>query len=192
MSKRHLRELISSGDVSGWDDPRLPTLSGLRRRGIPAQAVRAFVLRTGVTKFNAITDLALFEHVIRDELNRTATRRLAVLRPLKLVLTNLAPGEVCAFDAVNNPENPGAGTRVVHLGREVFIEQEDFQENPPPKYFRLRPGGEVRLKYACIVRCDSVVKDASGRVIEVHGTADLDTRTGGPMPAARSRVRSIG
>ena len=180
MSKRHLRELISSGDVSGWDDPRLPTLSGLRRRGIPAQAVRAFVLRTGVTKFNAITDLALFEHVIRDELNRTATRRLAVLRPLKLVLTNLAPGEVCAFDAVNNPENPGAGTRVVHLGREVFIEQEDFQENPPPKYFRLRPGGEVRLKYACIVRCDSVVKDASGRVIEVHGTADLDTRTGGP------------
>ncbi|MBN8249025.1 MAG: glutamine--tRNA ligase [Verrucomicrobia bacterium] len=180
MSKRKLLQLVTEGRVSGWNDPRMPTLSGLRRRGIPPSVVRDFVLRTGVTKVNAVSDLALLEHVLREQLNRTALRRLAVLRPLKLVLTNLAEGEVHEFDAVNNPEDPGAGTRKVRLGREVFIEQDDFQEVPPPKYFRLRPGGEVRLKYACIVRCDAVLKDASGRVTELHGTADLDSRTGGP------------
>jgi len=180
MSKRKLLQLVTEGRVSGWDDPRLPTLSGLRRRGVPATSVRSFVLKTGVTKVNAVSDLALFEHVVREELNRTALRRLAVLRPLKLVLTNLAPGETHAFAAVNNPEDPAAGTRTVHLGREVYIDRDDFQEVPPPKYFRLRPGGEVRLKYACIVRCDHVIKDAAGQVTELHGTADLDSRTGGP------------
>ncbi|MCW5560032.1 MAG: glutamine--tRNA ligase, partial [Verrucomicrobiae bacterium] len=126
MSKRKLLQLVTEGRVSGWNDPRMPTLSGLRRRGIPASVVRDFVLRTGVTKFNAVSDLALLEHFLREELNRTAIRRLAVLRPLKLVLTNLAPGEIHEFQAVNNPEDPAAGTRTVRLGREVFIEQDDF------------------------------------------------------------------
>ena len=180
MSKRKLLQLVNEGLVSGWDDPRMPTLSGLRRRGVPARAVRAFVQGTGVTKFNAISDLALFEHVVRDELNRTATRRLAVLRPLKLVLTNLAADETHEFPAVNSPGDESAGTRPVRLTREVYIERDDFQEVPPPKFFRLRPGGEVRLKYACIIRCDEVLKDATGQVIELRCTADLDSRTGGP------------
>lgn len=180
MSKRKLLQLVNEGLVSGWDDPRMPTLSGLRRRGVPARAVRAFVQGTGVTKFNAISDLALFEHVVREELNRTATRRLAVLRPLKLVLTNLAADETHEFPAVNNPGDESAGTRPVRLTREVYIERDDFQEVPPPKFFRLRPGGEVRLKYACIIRCDEVLKDATGQVIELRCTADLDSRTGGP------------
>lgn len=180
MSKRKLLQLVNEGRVSGWNDPRMPTLSGLRRRGIPARSIRGFVQRTGVTKFNAVSDLALLEHVIREDLNRTSIRRLAVLRPLKLVLTNLAPGEVHEFSAINNPEDDSAGTRTLRLSREVFIEQDDFREVPPPKYFRLRPGGEVRLKYACIIRCDEVVHDASGQVVELRGTADLYSRTGGP------------
>lgn len=180
MSKRKLLQLVNEGCVSGWDDPRMPTLSGLRRRGVPARTVRAFVQGAGVTKFNGLTDLAVFEHVVRDELNRTAIRRLAVLRPLKLVLTNLAPDEVHEFTAVNHPGDESAGTRVLRLTREVFIDQDDFQEVPPPKFFRLRPGGEVRLKYACIIRCDELVRDAAGQVVELHCTADLDSRTGGP------------
>jgi len=185
VSKRKLLQLVNEGLVSGWDDPRLPTLSGLRRRGVPAVALRAFVQKAGVTKYNSVTDIALLEHTLRDELNRVARRRLAVLRPLKLVLTNLAPDRVIECDAVNNPEDPAAGTRKVPLTREVFIEQDDFMETPPPKYFRLRPGGEVRLKYACIIRCDQVIKDAAGNVVELHGTADLDTRTGGPNAAKK-------
>ena len=180
MSKRKLLLLVTEGRVSGWDDPRLPTLSGLRRRGVPARAIRAFALRIGVTKFNAVTDLAVLEHIVREDLNRTAHRRLAVLRPLKLVLTNLAPGEAHEFTAINSPEDASAGTRTVRLTREIYIEQDDFREVPPPKYFRLRPGGEVRLKYACIIRCDEVVKDSGGAVVELRCTADLDTRTGGP------------
>ncbi|MBN9689627.1 MAG: glutamine--tRNA ligase/YqeY domain fusion protein [Verrucomicrobia bacterium] len=185
MSKRKLLALVNEGLVSGWDDPRMPTVSGLRRRGVPAKAVRTFAQRIGVTKYNGLTDVAVLEFAIREELNATALRRLAVLRPLKLVLTNLAPGEVHQFEAVNNPEDPSAGTRPITLTREVFIEEDDFQEIPPPKYFRLRPGGEVRLKYACIIRCDEVIKDAAGQVVELRGTADLDTRTGGPNAAKK-------
>ncbi len=185
MSKRKLLALVNEGLVSGWDDPRLPTLSALRRRGVPACAVRAFALGTGVTKYNGVTDVAVLEHAIREELNATALRRMAVLRPLRLVLTNFAPGEAHEFAAVNNPEDPSAGTRPVRLTRELYIEQDDFAETPPPKFFRLRPGGEVRLKYACIIRCDDVIKDASGQVVELRATADLDTRTGGPAAARK-------
>ncbi len=180
MSKRKLLQLVQEEHVAGWDDPRLPTICGLRRRGVPAPALRRFAIGVGVTKFNSLTDVAVLEHAIRDELNHSAPRRLAVLRPLKLVLTNLAPDQVVPCEAVNRPDDPAAGTRTLALTREVYIEADDFMETPPPKYFRLRPGGEVRLKYASIVTCDEVVKDADGRVTEVRCTADLDSRTGGP------------
>ena len=180
MSKRKLMQLVTEKLVTGWDDPRMPTISGIRRRGVTPEALRSFAYNIGVTKYNGLTDVAVLEHAIREDLNKRALRRLAVLRPLKLVLTNLAPGEVIEFDAVNNPEDPAAGTRKVPFTRELFIEQDDFREIPPPKYFRLRPGGEVRLKYACIIKCDEVIKDGAGTVIELRCTADLDSRTGGP------------
>ncbi len=180
VSKRKLIQLVNEHVVTGWDDPRMPTISGIRRRGVPAAALRRFAIGVGVTKFKSQTDIALFEHAIRDELNASALRRLAVLRPVKVVLTNLAADQVVPCDAVNNPEDPAAGTRALALTRELFIEGDDFMETPPPKYFRLRPGGEVRLKYACIIRCDEVVRDAAGRVAELRCTADLDSRTGGP------------
>lgn len=179
VSKRKLLQLVQEGRVSGWDDPRMPTLSGLRRRGVPASAVRRFVQSVGVTKYDSLTDVALFEHAIREELNRTAPRRLAVLRPLKITLTNLPEGKTIPCRAVNLPDDPSAGTRTLALAREILIEAEDFQENPPPKYFRLRPGGEVRLKYACIIRCEEVVKSADGRIAELRCTADLDSFEGG-------------
>jgi glutaminyl-tRNA synthetase len=157
----------------------MPTLSGLRRRGVPASALRHFVTGVGVTKFNSVTDIAVFEHAIREDLNKSSLRRLAVLRPVKLVLTNLAPGEVIECDATNNPQDEISTTRKVALTREVFIESDDFAEVPPPKYFRLKPGGEVRLKYACIIRCDEIVKDAAGQLVELRCTADLTTRPGG-------------
>jgi len=185
MSKRKLLALVTEGLVSGWDDPRMPTISGLRRRGVPATALRTFAQRIGVTKYNALTDVAVLEHAIREELNTSALRRLAVLRPLKLVLTNIEPGERHTFEAINKPDDPTAGTRQVSLTREVFIEQDDFMETPPPKFFRLRPGGEVRLKYACLIRCDEVIKDAAGTVVELRGTAEFDTRTGGPNAAKK-------
>ena len=180
MSKRKLLQLVQEKLVSGWDDPRMPTICGFRRRGVPASALRRFVIGVGVTKFNSLTDVAVLEHTIRDDLNQTALRRLAVLRPVKVVLTNLPAGGTIACAAVNHPEDAGAGTREVPLTRELFIESDDFMETPPPKYFRLRPGGEVRLKYACIIKCDEVVKDAAGRIVELRCTADLDSRTGGP------------
>jgi glutaminyl-tRNA synthetase len=155
-------------------------LSGIRRRGVRPEALREFARNIGVTKYNALTDVAVLEKVIRDDLNRHATRRLAVLRPLRIVLTNIAPDQTIELDAVNNPEDPQAGTRKLLLTRELWIDQDDFMETPPPKYFRLRPGGEVRLKYACIISCDQVVKDDAGNVTELHCTAQLDTRTGGP------------
>ncbi len=179
VSKRKLLTLVAEKIVSGWDDPRMPTLSGLRRRGIPARAIRNFVMSTGVTKFDALTDVALFEHAIREDLNRSALRRLAVLRPLKIVLTNIAAEETIACDATDNPQDETPTTRPIPLTREVYIEQDDFAEVPPPKFFRLKPGGEVRLKYACIIRCDTLVKDEAGHVTEVHCTADLATRAGG-------------
>ncbi|MBX3750910.1 MAG: glutamine--tRNA ligase [Opitutaceae bacterium] len=180
VSKRNLLRLVQEKVVSGWDDPRMPTISGLRRRGIPASAVRRFVTSVGVTKFNSVTDIALFEHAIRDELNTAAARRLAVLRPIKLVLTNIPAGESIPCAAVNNPQAENPTTRPIVLTREVFIETDDFAEVPPPKYFRLKPGGEVRLKYACIIKLDEIVKDAAGAITELRCTAQLDTRSGQP------------
>ena len=180
FSKRRLLRLVEEGLVSGWDDARMPTLSGARRRGIPASAIRRLAAMVGVTKYDSVTDMAVFEHAIREELNPIAARRLAVLRPVKLVLTNIPAGETVACDAINNPQDEQPTTRKIPLTREVFIESDDFAEVPPPKYFRLKPGGEVRLKYACIIRCDEVVKDAAGNVTELRCTADLTTRAGGP------------
>jgi glutaminyl-tRNA synthetase len=180
MSKRKLMQLVQDNLVSGWDDPRMPTISGIRRRGVTARALRAFAYHIGITKFNGLTDVAVLEHAIREDLNAHALRRLAVLRPLKVVLTNLPADHHETLDAVNNPEDPAAGTRAVPFSRELFIEREDFMETPPPKFFRLRPGGEVRLKYAYIIRCDEVIKDAAGQVVELRCTADLGSKTGGP------------
>ncbi len=185
VSKRRLIQLVNENVVSGWDDPRMPTISGIRRRGIPASALRAFVIGVGVTKFNSVTDYAVFEHCVRDDLNAKALRRLAVLDPIKLVLTNIPAGETIYVDATDNPQSETPTTRKVPFTREVFIEREDFAEVPPPKYFRLKPGGEVRLKYACIIKCDEVVKDAAGNLVELRCTAQLDTRAGEPNSAKK-------
>jgi glutaminyl-tRNA synthetase len=180
MSKRKLMQLVNENLVSGWDDPRMPTISGLRRRGVTPQALRDFAYNIGITKYNGITDVAVLEYCIREDLNRRGLRRLAVLRPLKVVITNYPAGQVEELEAVNNPEDPNAGKRKLPFSRELFIEQDDFKEVPPPKYFRLRPGGEVRLKCAYIIKCDEVVKDAAGQVVELRCTADLESKTGGP------------
>lgn len=180
VSKRKLIQLVQDGVVSGWDDPRLPTISGLRRRGVPARALRAFAYNIGVTKYKSLTDIAVLDFAIREDLNKSAQRRLAVLRPLKVVIANLPESHSEELQAVNNPEDPEAGTRPVSFTRELFIEREDFMEEPPPKYFRLRPGGEVRLKYAYVIKCDEVVKDAEGNVVELRCTADLGSKRGGP------------
>jgi glutaminyl-tRNA synthetase len=179
VSKRKLITLVNDKLVTGWDDPRLPTISGIRRRGVPASALRQFAYNIGVTKFNSVTDIAVYEHCIRDDLNQRALRRLAVLRPLKVVITNLPDNHTEQLDAINNPEDETAGTRKVPFSRELYIEQDDFMEVPPPKYFRLKPGGEVRLKYAYIIKCDEVIKDATGKVVELRCTADLTSKTGG-------------
>jgi len=179
MSKRKLLELVRDGHVSGWDDPRLPTLSGFRRRGVPASALRAFAYHVGITKYNGLTDVAVLEHAIREVLNHTAPRRMAVLHPVRVVLTNLPEDFSLTLSAVNNPEDPGAGTRPLQIGRELFIDADDFSEDPPPKFFRLRPGGEVRLKYAFLIRCDTVLRNPDGSISEIRCTADLDSRTGG-------------
>ena len=179
MSKRKLMQLVTEKLVTGWDDPRMPTISGLRRRGVTASALRTFAYHIGVTKYNGLTDVAVLEHAIREDLNKKALRRLAVLRPIRVVITNIPEGTVEQLDAVNNPEDESAGKRKIPFGREIYIEQDDFKEVPPPKYFRLRPGGEVRLKYAYIIKCDEVVKDSSGHITELRCTADLDSKTGG-------------
>jgi glutaminyl-tRNA synthetase len=180
MSKRKLMQLVNEGLVSGWDDPRMPTISGLRRRGVTPEALRDFAYNIGITKYNGITDVSVLEYCIREDLNRRAQRRLAVLRPIKVVITNYPEGQVEELEAVNNPEDPNAGKRKLPFSRVLYIERDDFMETPPPKYFRLRPGGEVRLKYAFIIKCDEVVKDASGQVVELRCTADLGSKTGGP------------
>jgi len=180
FSKRRLGKLVSEGAVASWDDPRMPTLAGLRRRGVPAAAVRNFAYHIGITKFDGLTEAAVFEGAIRDELNLTAERRLAVLNPIKLVLTNIPAGEAYDCTATNHPKAPALGERTLRLTREVYIEADDFAEVPPPKFHRLKPGGDVRLKYGCIVTCDEVVKDAAGKVVAVHCTADLDSRRGHP------------
>jgi glutaminyl-tRNA synthetase len=185
VSKRKLIQLVNEKIVTGWDDPRLPTICGLRRRGVTAEALRRFAIGVGVTKFISLTDMAVFEHVIREDLNQRALRRLAVLRPVKVVITNFPEGKVEELDAVNNPEDESAGKRKIPFSRELFIERDDFQEIPPPKFFRLKPGGEVRLKYAYIIKCDEVVKDAGGRITELRCTADLDSKTGGATSARK-------
>jgi glutaminyl-tRNA synthetase len=185
MSKRKLIQLVNEKLVNGWDDPRMLTISGLRRRGVTPRALRALAYNIGITKYPSMTDMALLEHTMRDELNRTATRRLAVLRPLKVVLTNYPEGKTEELDAINNPEDPHAGTRKIPFSRELSIERDDFMEIPPPKYFRLRLGGEVRLKYAYIIKCDEVLKDDAGDVIELRCSVDLDSKSGGPTASRK-------
>ncbi len=187
MSKRRLLALVRGGHVNGWDDPRMPTLSGMRRRGYPPEAIRAFADRVGVAKRDSVVDFALLEHTVRDVLNRTAERRMGVLDPVKVVLTNYPAGRVEELTAVNNPEDESAGTRQVPFGRELYIERADFMEEPPKKFYRLAPGREVRLRYAYLITCDEVVKDADGRVVELRCRYDEATR-GGDAPDGR-RVR---
>jgi glutaminyl-tRNA synthetase len=179
MSKRKLIQLVSEGRVNGWDDPRMLTISGLRRRGVTASAIRAFAYNIGITKYPSLNEMALLEHAVREEFNRSAPRRLAVLRPLKITITNFQEDHIEELDAVNNPEDPSAGSRKIPFSRELFIDSTDFMETPPPKYFRLKPGGEVRLKYAYIIKCDEMMKDAAGNIIELRCTADLDSKSGG-------------
>jgi glutaminyl-tRNA synthetase len=188
MSKRKLRKLVEDGVVNGWDDPRLTTLRGLRRRGVPPEAIIDFVTGTGETKNDSWVEMAQFEAIIRGILNKIALRRMAVLKPLKLVIDNYPEGQSEELEAVNNPEDPEAGTRKVPFSKVLYIEQDDFRESPPPKYFRMYPGNEVRLRYAYLVTCTSVVKDEAGNVVEVHATYDPATR-GGDAPDGR-RVKS--
>ena len=185
LSKRFLLRLVQEGRVRGWDDPRMPTISGLRRRGFPPEALRQFAERIGVARRESVVEYAALEHEVRDVLNRRAERRMAVLRPLKVVLTNYPAGPGEEMDAVNNPEDPAAGTRKVPFSRELWIEREDFMEDPPKKFYRLAPGREVRLRYAYLITCREVIKDASGQVVEVRCTYDPATR-GGTAPDGRS------
>ena len=188
MSKRRLRELVEEGGVSGWDDPRLPTISGLRRRGYTPASIRSFCDRVGVAKRDTVSEMALLEHCIREDLNQHARRVMAVLHPLKLIIDNYPAGQTEEFEAVNNPEDPSAGSRRVPFSREVYIERDDFMEDPPSRFFRLAPGREVRLRYACYVTCTEVVKDPlSGEITELHCTYDPESR-GGSTPDGR-RVR---
>ena len=179
MSKRKLRELVEKGYVRGWDDPRMPTISGLRRRGYTPEAIRDFCERIGVAKRDSMVDIALLEHCIREDLNRRAARVMAVLRPLKVILDNYPEGQVEWLEAENNPEDPNAGSRKIPFTRELYIEQEDFMENPPKKFFRLTPGGEIRLKHAYIIKCESVVKDEKGNITELHCSYDPESKSGG-------------
>src|SRR5437016_5864988 len=183
LSKRVLNQLVTGGHVSGWDDPRMPTLAALRRRGVPPAALRDFAKRIGVAKANSLVDLGVLDFSIREVLNKSAQRRMAVLRPLKVVIENYqVPGE--ELEAVNHPDDPGAGTRRVRFGREIFIEQDDFMENPPKKFFRLSPGTEVRLRYAYFITCREVSKNAQGQVVELRCTYDPATK-GGNAPDGR-------
>jgi glutaminyl-tRNA synthetase len=179
LSKRRLLEVIRGGHVSGWDDPRMPTLIALRRRGFTPEAIAEFVKRIGVSKADSVVDFALLEHCVREHLNRTAQRAMAVLRPLKVVIDNYPEGQVEEMDLMNNPEDPDAGTRVVPFGREIWIERQDFMEDPPKKFFRLAPGREVRLRSAYYITCTGVEKDGNGEVTLVRCTHDPATRGGG-------------
>ena len=190
MSKRRLLQLVTEGRVAGWDDPRMPTLSGLRRRGVPPDAIRAFSASVGVAKRNSTVDVGMLEHAIREELNRRSPRVMAVLRPLKVVIENWPAGRVDELDAVNNPEDPAMGTRRVPFAGELWIERDDFREVPPPKYFRLSPGREVRLRWGYFVTCTGVVKDDRGEIVEVRCIYDPETR-GGNAPDGRKVKATI-
>jgi glutaminyl-tRNA synthetase len=180
LSKRRLLQLVQEKRVSGWDDPRMPTIAGYRRRGYTPEAVRTFCDKIGVSKKDSLIDVALLEWSIREDLNKHAQRAMAVLSPLKVVITNYPEGQTEEVPALNNPEDENAGTRMIPFGRELYIEQDDFREVPPPKYHRLSPGKEVRLRAAYIITCASVVKDAAGNITEIHCTYDPDTKSGGP------------
>ena len=184
MSKRKLLELVEEDHVSSWDDPRLPTIGGLRRRGYTPESIRDFCTRIGVAKKNSVVDMAQLEHAVREDLNKRAPRVMAVLRPLRVVLDNYPEDQTEEMEAVNNPEDPGAGTRKVPFSRVLYIEREDFKEDPPKKFFRLAPGREVRLRYAYLITCQSVVKDDSGEIVELRCTYDPETR-GGSAPDGR-------
>ena len=190
MSKRRLLSLVEEGHVTGWDDPRMPTIAGMRRRGYTPEAIRHFCATIGVTKHNSLTDVALLEHCLRDDLNKRAPRIMAVLHPLKVVITNFPEGHVEEIEAVNNPEDPAAGSRTVPFTRELYIEQDDFREVPPKKYFRLSPGKEVRLRWGYYIKCEEVVKDDAGNVVELRCTYDPNTR-GGWSPDGRKVQATI-
>jgi glutaminyl-tRNA synthetase len=184
LSKRVLTRLVQDGHVSGWDDPRMPTIAGLKRRGVPPAAIREFIKRIGVAKANSVVDVGMLEFCIREELNRTAPRRMAVLRPLKIVIENYPEGVSEEIEAINHPDDVAAGTRKIAFGRELFVEQDDFMENPPKKFFRLSPGSEVRLRYAYFIKCREAIKNAAGEVVELRCTYDPATR-GGNAPDGR-------
>jgi glutaminyl-tRNA synthetase len=184
LSKRVLTELVRGGHVAGWDDPRMPTIAGLKRRGVPPAAIREFVKRIGVAKANSVVDVNMLEFSIREYLNRTAQRRMAVLRPLKVVIENYPEDQTEEIEAVNHPDDPAPGTRRIAFGRELYIERDDFMETPPKKFFRLSPGTEVRLRYAYFIKCTGVIKSAAGEVIELRCTYDPATR-GGNAPDGR-------
>ena len=190
MSKRKLLQLVDEDLVNGWDDPRMPTLSGLRRRGYSSQAIRNFCKRIGVNKFNSTIDIALLEHCLREDLNKHSARVMAVLKPLKVIIDNYPEGQTEELDAINNPNDQAAGTRKVPFAKELYIERDDFMEDPPKKFFRLAPGREVRLRYAYFVTCIDVIKDADGQIIELHCTYDPATR-GGDAPDGRKVKATI-
>ncbi|HEY1474604.1 MAG TPA: glutamine--tRNA ligase/YqeY domain fusion protein [Pseudolabrys sp.] len=190
LSKRVLTELVRGGHVTGWDDPRMPTIAGLRRRGVPPAAIRDFVKRIGVAKANSLVDVGMFEFSVREALNKSALRRMAVLKPLKVVIENYPEGQVEELDAVNHPDDPAAGARKIKFGRELFIEQDDFMENPAKKFFRLSPGKEVRLRYAYFITCRDVMKNDRGEVVELRCTYDPATK-GGNAPDGRKVKATI-
>jgi glutaminyl-tRNA synthetase len=188
MSKRKLLELVKDNHVNGWDDPRMPTISGLRRRGYTPESIRNFSDRIGVTKVDGVIDVSLLEYSVREHLNKTAQRVMGVLNPLKVIITNFPENETVELEAINNPEDESMGTRIVPFSKEIYIEQEDFMENPPSKFFRLSPGREVRLRYAYFITCNEVVKDENGNVKHLLCTCDLASK-GGNSPDGR-KVKS--
>ena len=188
MSKRKLLELVKEGIVDGWDDPRMPTLSGLRRRGYTPEAIREFAEKIGVSKRNNLVDIAFLEHCIRKDLNLRAKRVMAVLKPLKVIITNYPENKIEELEAINNPEDLSQGTRLIPFSRELYIEEDDFCENPPSKYYRLAPGREMRLKHAYIIKCEKVIKDANGKVIELHCIYDPATRSGSATDSKKMKV----
>jgi glutaminyl-tRNA synthetase len=185
MSKRKLLQLVTEGHVAGWDDPRMPTISGLRRRGYTPESLRNFCETIGIARFNGTIDVLVLENAVRDHLNKIANRYMAILDPIKVTLTNYPDGQTEELEAVNNPEDPNAGTRSLPFSRTLYIEREDFMETPPSKFFRLKPGGEVRLRYAYIIKCDEVIKDASGKVVELKCSYDPETRSGSGAASER-------
>jgi glutaminyl-tRNA synthetase len=188
LSKRFLLRLVADGHVRGWDDPRMPTISGLRRRGVPAEGIRSFATEVGVSRNDSVIEIGLLEHAIRGVLNRTAPRRFGVVDPLRVVIENYPEGQVEEVEVINNPEDPSAGTRLVPFSRELYIERDDFREDPPPKFFRLSVGREVRLRSAYFVTCREVVKDAAGSVVELRCTYDPDTRGGDALDGRRPKA----